>query len=311
MATECAELRPSSVVHFSYASLLEGPKVPPAGSAKVPVNFNRFRRGIDWSHWRVCVGKLGAGRSETSLLFSVIAPSLTISTEGDAHRVSMPVDSPVAWFTDRPERVAGSFDMNAFVSIWDAEGFNVDPPNAALAVTVNGEQHQHVVELSDPKVEGAMVSFHSVDVGDDESTDPVAGRSATHDVAVGTFGPSELFIDSASTSPCPSSITTSNFSPCLLAVGATLSFKVTTPYDDQVLRVTKTVSTSNTSVVYELPTGSLGYTMIGSTQYWGVRYTSGQLWKIDSITPKAVTVSFVTESFGPSDPADPADPERP
>ena len=236
------------------------------------------------------------GSSETSLLFSVIAPSLTISTEGDAHRVSMPVDSPVAWFTDRPERVAGSFDMNAFVSIWDAEGFNVDPPNAALAVTVNGEQHQHVVELSDPRVEGAMVSFHSVDVGDDESTDPVAGRSATHDVAVGTFGPSELFIDSASTSPCPSSITTSSFSPCLLAVGATLSFKVTTPYDDQVLRVTKTVSTSNTSVVYELPTGSLGYTMIGSTQYWGVRYTSGQLWKIDSITPKAVTVSFVSES---------------
>ena len=237
-----------------------------------------------------------SGDSGVSVLFSVLAPSMNVAVSGDAFTLSLPANSSTAWFTDRPDRNAGSMTVADLVSTWSAQGFDTDPPNAAVVVTVNGEQHQHVVELSDPKVEGDMVSFHSVDVGDDQETDPVAGRSATHDVSVGSFGPSELFIDSASTSPCPSSITTSSFSPCLLAVGATLSFKVTTPYDDQMLRVTKTVSTSNTSVVYELPEGSMGYTMIGATQYWGVRYTSGQLWKIDSITPKAVTVSFVSES---------------
>lgn len=245
-------------------------------------------------------GAVGAS-DEVSLLFSVIAPSMTIVDEGDGHRVSVPAESSVSWFTDRPARNAGNFDMDSLVSIWDAEGFDVDPPNAALAVTVDGEQRQHVVELTDPRVEGGTVSFHSVDVGDDEGTDPVAGRDATHEVAAGTYGPSELFIDSGSTSPCPSSITTSNFSPCLLAVGATLSFKVTTPYSDQVLTVTKTVSTSNTSVKYELPSGTLGYTMIGTQQDWGVRYTSGQLWKIDGVTPKAVTVSFASQSMVPGE----------
>jgi len=242
-----------------------------------------------------------------SLLFSVIPPSLVVANEGDGHRVSMPADSSVAWFTDRPERNAASITLAGLVSMWSAQGFDTDPPNAAMVMTVNGEQHQHVVELTDPKVEGKTVSFHSVDVGDDESTEAVAGREATHDVEVGSFGASELFIDSATSSPCPTWITTSNFTPCLLAVGATLNFKVTTPYSDQVLTVTKTVSTSNTHVDFELPSGSMGYTMIGSTQSWGVRYTSGQKWAIDDITPSAVTVSFGSKSFT-GDPGDPGDP---
>jgi len=245
---------------------------------------------------------IASDATDVSLLFSALVPSMVISADSTGHRITVPLDSPVAWFTDRPQRAAGTFDMAALVSIWDAEGFRVDPPNAAVVVTVDGAQRQHIVELSDPRIDGTTVSFTAIDVGDEGSTDAVAGREASHDVGVGTYGASELFIDSATTSPCPSSITTEYFTPCLLAANRTITFKATTSHADDCIKLTRTDSTKTENGDITLPSGSiLPITISGTQGTYCLKYNSGETWTI-KVWPNSVTFSAGSPDSTPGGP---------
>jgi len=220
---------------------------------------------------------------ETSLLFSVIAPSLTVMAEGDGHRISRPSTSPVSWFTDRPERSAGSLDAAALASLWAAEDFYDDPPNAALVVTVSGEQQQFVVELTDARVDGDIVSFQATPIGDDEEAQ-AGGRSATHGVAVGSFGASELFIDNASTPPCASSITAYSRTKCLLAPNQTVYFSMKPPYAGGCIDTLQSARGQTTAVTYLI---SPGYQAVpswidDSSPTFCLDYPSGASWAVQN-----------------------------
>ena len=145
--------------------------------------------------------------TDVGLLFSVLAPTMEVAANGADFTLTIPTTSPIAWFTDRPERTAGSITADDLVSMWSAEEFDTDPPNAAIVVRVNGETHQHVVELTAPIATALSVSFHVRDVGDETADNAVAGRKATHDVAVGVFANAELFIDDGVYPPCASTMT--------------------------------------------------------------------------------------------------------
>ena len=238
------------------------------------------------SHQQVL--KTASASTDVGLLFSVLAPTMVVATDGANFTLTIPATSTTAWFTDRPERNAGSFTAADLVSIWSAEQFDTDPPNAAVAVTVNGEQHQHVVELSDPKVSGSNISFHAVDIGDDADTDPVAGRDATHDLIAGSFKDAELFIDNGVGPPCPSSITSAGFSPCLIPANGKVTFKATiSANSQQYAQITKPEPTDPNS------TGAFTVAATANSSQnrtpWGpcanpciLQYFSGQTWTISA-----------------------------
>lgn len=247
--------------------------------------------------------KTASASEEVSLLFSVLAPTMVVTADGTGFRLTIPATSPTAWFTDRPARNAGSFTAAELISLWSAEEFDVDPPNAAVVVTVNGVQHQHVVELSDPQAIGTNISFKAVDVGDDAATAPVANRTATHDLLAGTFKDAELFIDNGTGSPCPSSITYLNFTPCLLAAGAKLTFQATFNSHYEVYGQISKVKTSDPNT-----TGTFTVAATAKTSQniipWGsgsqtdiVQYYSGQLWTVQGGKVAVnFTVGYLSES---------------
>ena len=236
-----------------------------------------------------------------SILFSVLSPTMDIAVSGDAFTLSVPANSSTAWFTDRPDRNAGTMTVADLVSTWSAQGFDTDPPNAAVVVTVNGEQHQHVVELSNPRVEGGMVSFRSVDIGDNEGTDSVAGKEATHEVVVGAYGPSELFIDNATNPPCSSSITTTTFTDCLLAPNQKVNFQATSPWANGCIEFTRSVTNQNEFGSVTSPgSGGTPISITGSQGVLCLQYPSGKPWTIQ-VWPNAVWLSFGAPDDGPDE----------
>jgi len=230
------------------------------------------------------------GDSEASILFSVLAPTMDVSVSGDSFTMSLPADSSTAWFTDRPERNAGSMTLADLVSMWSAQGFDTDPPNAAVAVTVNGEQYQHVVELTNPVLTGAAVTFRVVDIGDDEAADAVAGRDATHDVSAGTFGATEVFIDNATQPPCASTITSAPSGQCLAAAKTTVTLTITTTRQNQCVIVTRSSSASEYVTIGE---GNGARMPLTNNDPTGFKYTSGQTWKVYG-EPNAILIGFGT-----------------
>jgi len=230
------------------------------------------------------------GDSEASILFSVLAPTMDVSVSGDSFTMSLPADSSTAWFTNRPERNAGSMTLADLVSMWSAQGFDTDPPNAAVAVTVNGEQYQHVVELTNPVLTGAAVTFRVVDIGDDEAADAVAGRDATHDVSAGTFGATEVFIDNATQPPCASTITSAPSGQCLAAAKTTVTLTITTTRQNQCVIVTRSSSASEYVTIGE---GNGARMPLTNNDPTGFKYTSGQTWKVYG-EPNAILIGFGT-----------------
>ena len=87
------------------------------------------------------------------------------------------------YFTDRPERQAGSMTNQAFAALWSetsGNGFDADPPNAAIAIVGQEPADRVVVELLTAELNGKDLIF---------SVKPVTGMIPpdAHDVA--------LFID--------------------------------------------------------------------------------------------------------------------
>lgn len=232
-----------------------------------------------------------ATASEGGLLYSVVSPSLVVTLEGDGFRITVPATAPTAWFTDRPDRTAGNMIVSDLVSLWEAEGFVDDPPNAAVVVTVGGEQHQLVVELTDPRSGSAdIVSFHAVDIGDARSSGPVAGRRATHVLAVGTFGESELFIDDGSTAPCPTTITTIS-TTCLLPAKASTTISIGGKSSGLVVGISKSGTGSRRGAMSIDPCGQ-GWSISADASSTQWAYNEGQALRIGGDVANSVSLSL-------------------
>ena len=223
---------------------------------------------------------------EVSLLFSLVAPNLSITSEGDGYRLALPASSPVSWFTDRPERNAGTLDGAGFASLWAAEDFYDDPPNAAVVVTVGEVTQQYVVELTDARVTGETVSFHATEIGDGGGDVVQAGgRSTTHPISVGSFGASELFIDNASTPPCASSITAYSNRKCLLTPNQSVTFSMKPPYRGGCIDTLQSASGQTTLVTYitVLPKYDPVWLTINDSQpTFCFEYPSGATWIVQN-----------------------------
>lgn len=165
-----------------------------------------------------------AQAAKPGILYSIDARTATVSKAGKAHRLSVPTNTRVVWFSDRPERRAGALTLKGLVAIWDASGFVEDPPNAAVILTEQGESRTHVVELTKPRVAGSQISFAMTAVPDAVE----AGHAHTHDVVVGSYGRAEVFIDDAATMPCPNSLTTVPLN-CVSPPGQTVKVAVAAP----------------------------------------------------------------------------------
>lgn len=116
----------------------------------------------------------------------------------DAYRLTVDgIDPRVAFFSDRPARLAGSIDNQALLeALFDLPG---DPPNAALAMEVPGQHEQAIlpVELSDPALDrgGARVSYRATRL--DAPSEDLAYLAYSDPVDTPRrFGAVDLFIDS-------------------------------------------------------------------------------------------------------------------
>jgi len=98
------------------------------------------------------------------------------------------VSSETGYFSDRPYREAGHISTEDLISMWSVgdDSFSVDPPNANLACTVNGQMVSYVVELSSPDLMGSRLSY-SVNALND---------TVLPQTAIACDGGAYLFIDS-------------------------------------------------------------------------------------------------------------------
>ena len=143
-----------------------------------------------------------ASASDSSLLYSVTSKDLQISGSGRAMRVSVPASAPLSWFTNRPARKAGSSTAAALVNGWQANGFTTDPPNAAVVTSGATGSMQTIVTLRDPRQANGRISFRYTVIGQGS----MLGMRTTGRPAPGRYR-GELFVDSATISPCSTGTT--------------------------------------------------------------------------------------------------------
>jgi hypothetical protein len=165
-----------------------------------------------------------AQAAEPGVLYSIDGRSVTVAKAAKGHRIALPANTRVVWFSDRPERRAGTLTLAQLAGIWEASGFVEDPPNAAVILSEQGDSRTHVVELKSPKVAGPTVSFAFTAVPGGEE----AGHRHTHGIAAGRYARAEVFIDDAATTPCPNSLTTVPLN-CVSPPGQTVKVAVTPP----------------------------------------------------------------------------------
>ncbi len=95
----------------------------------------------------------------------------------------------VTVFSDRPERIAYRETVADLMAGWE-QGFGGDPPNAALVASVGDQDQTSVVELSDPVLSDATLTF-TYQIVDDT---PTLNADASGEPPV-DFGSANLFID--------------------------------------------------------------------------------------------------------------------
>lgn len=116
---------------------------------------------------------------DLTLLF--VQTARDVALEGDTLTLKG-VGKATLFFSDRPERVAGHMDNQAFVDSWGegADSFASDPPNGTLSVLSDEDVQNVVVELSQPKLVGDDLSY---------TVKVINGKMPAK------AGPSSLFID--------------------------------------------------------------------------------------------------------------------
>ena len=111
-------------------------------------------------------------------LFTLAAKSGTL----DGNKLTLKGVPLVVYFSDRPVRKAGHMSVTKFIEMWDkgVDNFDVDPPDAELAVyDESGDKHA-VLIISAPEVKGDTISFVV---------------RVFHESVPESFGHSRLFID--------------------------------------------------------------------------------------------------------------------
>lgn len=186
-----------------------------------------------------------------SILYSVLSDSSTVYTSTKSTSLSIGADSPVTWFTDRPKRTAGTTTARRLIESWQANGFDVTPPNAAVVVTRDGQSSQSAVTLTRPRINGDVVTFTLKPLA--RSAAVLGMKTSGAPVTAGSYEGTEIFIDSGSTVQCG-------------AYQATLSFDT----DQQIFIITVTDSTG--AQVSQFP-AKLASRPTGSTPY-GIGYSS-------------------------------------
>gem|GEM_PF-5902045 len=97
-----------------------------------------------------------------SVLFTLAGDDVDVHqlTPRSDYRVT--IASPterVTWFTDRPDRDAGTVALQAFLRAWGPVGFQADPPNAVIELTDGASQLSVPATIVNPRlrVDGALV----------------------------------------------------------------------------------------------------------------------------------------------------------
>lgn len=75
--------------------------------------------------------------------------------------LTLAAGSTTAFFSDRPERKVGFITHEELLEAWKAgtDSFASDPPNASITVRNEGKPQLAVVELSDPALVGAELTY--------------------------------------------------------------------------------------------------------------------------------------------------------
>lgn len=136
-----------------------------------------------------------AAASPSRVLLAVSADAVAVFRTPDGMRVSLPSDSVVTWFTDRPARQAGVLSAGALATAWPSS-FATDPPNAAVLLAGDGIERIHVVEMRSPKTsaDGTRVSFRIRALPGQQ----VAGYAHRDPIRPGRLARGQFFIDALS-----------------------------------------------------------------------------------------------------------------
>jgi len=173
----------------------------------------------------------GGGHARGSLLYVQETSSSSIERLGSGvYRLRLTGVSPrVTTFTDRPRRRAGRQGLQGFVRSWKANGFAVDPPNAALVLDHAPASHDvALLTLSHPHYDRARqtLTYRATPLHGSDTTLASFSRRADP-VRAGDLGPASLFVDDSGGVSnvvfTVSGVATSNAVQFLLSDGATWS----------------------------------------------------------------------------------------
>jgi hypothetical protein len=98
-----------------------------------------------------------AVKMKVELLF--VQNSRGVAIDKDKGTLTLKSVSPTTlFFSDRPVRMAGHYNMKEYLATWDEgkDSFSADPPNATLSVFEQGQDDllDVVVKLQNPRVQG-------------------------------------------------------------------------------------------------------------------------------------------------------------
>ena len=94
--------------------------------------------------------------------FLFVQTAASMAFAADRNRLTLHNVSPVTlFFSDRPDRIAGNMQTEAFIPFWSKgkDSFLADPPNADLSIMEDGTLRQTVVVLRDPVLDGADLHY--------------------------------------------------------------------------------------------------------------------------------------------------------
>lgn len=161
--------------------------------------------------------------ARTSLLFSVLSPTSTVTVSPYSTSLSLPAAATMAWFTDRPARRAGTATVGDLARMWAAYGFASVPPNAVIVTAAQGARMQVPVTLSRPTTQGPVVTFRVTPLPAKAS---VAGmRAMGPALAAGTYGDTSVFIDDSQ--PGPLAVTAAAFGTVKVGRSKTITLTAT------------------------------------------------------------------------------------
>jgi uncharacterized protein YjbI with pentapeptide repeats len=132
----------------------------------------------------------------SSLLFGAIAEDFVLKQrKNGSYRMVLKGVDEIDWFTDRPNRVEGTWKPQKLLRKWDKD-FATSEPNAQATVEVGDQRELFAFEMFKPKIKSGKLMFNIKPLSD-SSEDTVTGLAGEGMDKV------SLFIDDANTLlPC-------------------------------------------------------------------------------------------------------------